>query len=82
MSMEASIQSALQEILHTPLQAVSMEATVTIVTMAATYVCTAQLQVLSRHPHQREEEKLRPDTATWTQAKMEVGPSKPDKLVT
>ena len=81
MSTEVSTQSALQEILHTPVQAVSMEATVTIVTTAATYVCTAQLKVLSRHLHQREE-KLRPDTATWTQAKMEVGPSKPDKLVT
>ena len=58
------------------------DSTVTIVTMAATYVCTAQLKVLSRHPHQRVEKESSSDTATWTQAKMEVGPSKPDKLVT
>ena len=54
--------------------------TVTIVTLAATYVCTTQFHVISRHANntmeQNEDCKVH-----WVNAKMESGTNKPDKLV-
>lgn len=54
--------------------------TVTIVTLTATYVCTAQFHVISRHANstveQNEDRRVH-----WVDAKMESGTNKPDQLV-
>lgn len=58
--------------------------TVTLVTLSATYVCTIQFNVISRHAHTGIEQNR--DTGhekRWevSLAKMEDGPYKPDQLV-
>lgn len=54
--------------------------TVTVVTLAATYVCTPQFRVISRHAHNSMEQN-RDYAVKWAEAKTEVGSHKPDKLV-
>lgn len=54
--------------------------TVTIVTLAATYVCTTQFHIISRHANNAvtQNENYR---VQWVEAQMESGSNKPDQLV-
>ena len=55
---------------------------VTMVTLTATYVCTTQFHVISRHAHTGGVERNRDCAVKWVEAKTEVGQCKPDQLVT
>ena len=57
----------------------SATATVTLVTLSATYVCTPQFHVISRQPHTDMEQDL--ETHWTVLPKMEIGPNKPDQIV-
>ena len=54
--------------------------TVTVVTLYATYMCTTQFHVISRHAHTGMGQD-RDCTVRWVEAKIEVGPHEPDQLV-